>query len=46
MPSQLLTIIIADRFNLDSGILAHVVLINTIAAFVTIPLIRSLLFPS
>lgn len=45
MPSQLLTIVIADRFNLDSKLLARAIAINTVLAFVTIPLVRTLLFP-
>lgn len=44
MPSQLLTIVIADRFNLDGKLLAQAIVINTVIAFVTIPLVRALLF--
>lgn len=44
MPSQLLTFVIADRFNLDSELLAQAILINTVIAFVTIPLVQALLF--
>ena len=44
MPSQLLTFVIADRFNLDSELLAQAIFINTVIAFVTIPLVQSLLF--
>jgi predicted permease len=44
MPSQLLTFVIADRFNLDSKLLAQAIFINTVIAFVTIPLVRALLF--
>ena len=44
MPSQLLTFVIADRFNLDSELLAQAIFINTVIAFVTIPLVRMLLF--
>lgn len=44
MPSQLLTFVIADRFNLDSELLAQAIFINTVIAFVTIPLIRTMLF--
>ena len=44
MPSQLLTIVIADRFNLDGRLLAHAIVINTVIAFVTIPLVRAVLF--
>lgn len=44
MPSQLLTIVIADRFNLDSRILARAIVVNTVLAFVTIPLVRAVLF--
>lgn len=44
MPCQLLTFVIADKFNLDTEILAMVILLNTVLAFFTIPLIRVLLF--
>lgn len=44
MPSQLLTFVIADRFNLDSKLLAQAIFINTAIAFITIPLVRALLF--
>lgn len=44
MPSQLLTLVIADRFNLDSKLVAQAIVINTVIAFVTIPLVRTLLF--
>jgi hypothetical protein len=44
MPTQLLTLVIADRFNLDSRLLARAIVINTVLAFVTIPLARTLLF--
>lgn len=44
MPSQLLTLVIADRFNLEGKLLAQAIVINTAIAFVTIPLIRALLF--
>jgi predicted permease len=44
MPTQLLTLVIADRFNLDSRLLARAIVINTVLAFVTIPLVRTLLF--
>lgn len=44
MPSQLLTLVIADRFKLDSKPLAQAIIINTILAFLTIQLIRGILF--
>ena len=44
MPSQLLTIVIADRYNLDSRILARAIVVNTALAFATIPLVRVMLF--
>lgn len=44
MPTQLLTLVIADRFNLDSRLLAGVIVLNTVLAFATIPLVRALLF--
>lgn len=44
MPTQLLTLVIADRFKLDTKPLAQAILINTIVAFFTIPLIRWMLF--
>lgn len=44
MPSQLLTFVIADRFNLDSELLAQAIFINTMIAFITIPLVKMMLF--
>jgi len=35
---------VADRFNLDSRLLAHVIVVNTALAFVTVPLARTILF--
>ena len=43
MPSQLLTLAVADRYGLDSEILAQAILINTVIAFVTIPLVKMVL---
>ena len=43
MPSQLLSFIIAGRFRLDEETLAFVIMVDTILAFVTLPLVRSLL---
>jgi predicted permease len=44
MPTQLLTLAIADRYRLDDKLLAQAILLSTVAAFVTIPLVRALLF--
>lgn len=44
MPTQLLTLVIADEFQLDTEILALVIFITTVASLVTIPLIRFALF--
>jgi predicted permease len=44
MPTQLLALVVADRFNLDSRLLAHVIVVNTALAFVTVPLARTILF--
>ncbi len=44
MPSQLLTLAIADRFKLDSRLLAQAIFINTVLSFGTIPLVRAMLF--
>ncbi|SJZ80683.1 hypothetical protein SAMN02745126_02367 [Enhydrobacter aerosaccus] len=43
MPSQLLSFIIAGKFKLDEETLAFVIMVDTILAFVTLPLVRSLL---
>ena len=40
----LLTLVIADRIDLDTEILAQAIVINTVIAFVAIPLVRTLLF--
>jgi len=45
MPSQLLTLVVADRFQLDSRLLARAIVINTALAFATIPLVKWTLFP-
>lgn len=44
MPSQLLTLVVADRFRLDSRLLAQAIVLNTALAFATIPLVRATLF--
>lgn len=44
MPTQLLTLVVADEFNLDTEILAQVILITTVLSVGTIPLIRYFLF--
>jgi predicted permease len=43
MPPQLFTLIVADRFNLDTENLAVAVIILTSLSFLTVPLINSLL---
>ena len=43
MPSQLLSFIIAGKFRLDEETLAFVIMVDTILAFVTLPVVRSLL---
>jgi hypothetical protein len=43
MPSQLLSFIIAGRFELDEETLAFVIMADTILAFVTLPLVQGLL---
>lgn len=45
MPSQLLTLVVADRFQLDSRLLARAIVLNTALAFATIPLVKWVLFP-
>jgi len=40
MPTQLLTIAIADRFQLDTRILAQSICFNTVMAFFTLPLVQ------
>jgi malate permease and related proteins len=44
MPTQLLTLVVADEFDLDTEMLAFVIFLSTIASLITIPLIRTLLF--
>ncbi len=43
MPSQLLSFIIAGKFKLDEETLAFVIMVDTILAFVTLPIVRALL---
>jgi predicted permease len=43
MTSQLLSFIIAGKFKLDEETLAFVIMVDTILAFVTLPLVRTLL---
>ena len=43
MPSQLLSFIIAGKFKLDEETLAFVIMVDTILAFVTLPIVRTLL---
>jgi predicted permease len=43
MPSQLLSFIIAGRFKLDEETLAFVIMVNTILAFATLPLVQMML---
>jgi predicted permease len=44
MPTQLLTLVVADEFNLDTELLASVIMASTIISAFTIPAIRFLLF--
>jgi predicted permease len=44
MPTQLLTLVVADEFNLDTELLASVIMASTIISVFTIPTIRFLLF--
>lgn len=44
MPTQLLTLVVADEFNLDTEILAQVIFITTVLSVGTIPLMRFFLF--
>lgn len=44
MPTQLLTLVVADRFQLDSRMLARAIALNTALAFATIPMVRWALF--
>lgn len=43
MPSQLLSFIIAGRFKLDEETMAFVIMVDTLLAFVTLPLVLALL---
>lgn len=43
MPTQLVVLIVADRFGLDTELAALAVLVTTIASFFTLPLIHHLL---
>jgi predicted permease len=43
MPSQILSFVIAGKFKLDEETLAFVIMVDTILAFVTLPLVRMLL---
>ncbi len=43
MPSQLLSFVIAGRFKLDDETLAFVIMADTLMAFVTLPVVHSLL---
>lgn len=43
MPSQLLSFIIAGKFRLDEETLAFVIMVDTVLAFVTLPVVRSML---
>ena len=44
MPTQLLTLVVADEFNLDTEVLAQVIFITTVLSLGTIQLMRYLLF--
>ena len=46
MPSQLLSFIIAGKFRLDEETLAFVIMVDTVLAFVTLPVVRTLLAPN
>jgi predicted permease len=43
MPSQLISLAIADRFNLDIEILAIAISFDTVVSFVTLPLVHTIL---
>jgi len=45
MPTQLLTLVVAEEFNLDMEVLAQIILLTTAFSVVSVPLIRYLLFP-
>ena len=44
MPTQVLTLVVADEFNLDTEMLAQAILVTTVISVFTIPLIRYLIF--
>ncbi len=44
MPTQLLTLVVADEFNLDTEVLAQTIFITTILSVGSVPLIRHMLF--
>ena len=43
MPTQLLALVVADRFGLDVETLARAVVLCTLASFATLPLLHALL---
>ncbi|MEW5736446.1 MAG: AEC family transporter [Thermodesulfobacteriota bacterium] len=45
MPTQLLTLVVADEFDLDTEALAQTIFITTVLSLGTIPLVRHILFP-
>jgi predicted permease len=45
MPAQLLTLVVADEFGLDTDVLAQTIFITTVLSMASIPLVRHLLFP-
>jgi predicted permease len=42
MPIQLMVLVVSNRFGLDTETLAPAVLLSTVAAFATVPLVHSL----
>lgn len=46
MPSQLLSFIIAGKFKLDEETLAFVIMVDTVLAFVTLPLVQTFFLSS
>jgi predicted permease len=44
MPAQLLTLVVADEFGLDTDVLAQTIFSTTVLSMASIPLIRHLLF--
>lgn len=44
MPTQFLTLVVADEFNLDTEILAQTIFITTVMSVVSVPFIRYVLF--